>query len=758
MTVHDDVRFFDAAVESVLRQDLSDLELIIVDDGGHQHDQIAPIAGRDPRIRLITGPENVGPAAAANRGIACARAGIIARLDADDVAEPTRLRRLVSMLDADPRLGLVGTWFATITEEGQTREIIRLPTSDLEIRWCFLFFNPFCHSSVAFRRACFEAAGGYRAELRTAEDYDLWARMLTICRAANIPEPLTRYRQNSRGLTSTHGIDPAFLDRLRGACWKELRVPYDPDAARAIGVFVSGYDIPPADRPERALATMLRLLRRFLAKPGPLPRDEDQAVARRLVDKTLAHVRSQPTFSFAILLETWRLRLNTLSRFQSPASLPIFTSEGSDRRRIKVLVVIPTLNVGGAEMDLVRNLPLLDRTMFEVVVCTLLERGVLATRLSEAGIAVVGPFRRAATHWMTPLGEIRRRLRRWLAQHRSQSTIVGWTIALIARSASWIESLAFGTYAYLACVRPLADHMRKGEYDIVHTVLPFSYLYGAWANRLATCKPLVMSRVSLNWYQESARFLGHFERSLLHSRVDAVICNSAMIMRQLESEGVDRSKIRVIYNGIDFSARPPLPIERRSARNELGLGQDELVLSTVGTLWAYKGHADLLAALHQVIEQLPPGWKLLVVGRDIDNNLRWLHDLCARLELAAHVRFLGERLDISSILSAADIHVSASHTEGFPNNILEAMGSGLPVVATAVGGVPELVIDGETGLLVPPHDPRVLGAAVLKLAGDHDLRARMGRRSYERAVANFSVERSAAALADVYRSTAASAR
>jgi glycosyltransferase involved in cell wall biosynthesis len=102
------------------------------------------------------------------------------------------------------------------------------------------------------------------------------------------------------------------------------------------------------------------------------------------------------------------------------------------------------------------------------------------------------------------------------------------------------------------------------------------------------------------------------------------------------------------------------------------------------------------------------------------------------LGLSQHVRLLGERCDIPIILSAADIHVSASWYESFPNNILEAMSAGVPVVATAVGGVPEQNVDGLTGLLVLARNPEALAEAIIKLARDFDRRKAMGRATRKR--------------------------
>jgi glycosyltransferase involved in cell wall biosynthesis len=308
MTVYGDVRFLQTAIDSVLAQDFSDFELLVVDDGGHHDDVMASLAGCDPRIRIVMNEHNLGPAGAANRGIAASRAGIIVRLDADDIAKPTRVGRLVAALDADAALGLVGSWFETMTESGEPLELIRLPETDVEIRWCFLFCNPFCQSAVAFRRSCFEAAGGYRPELRTLEDYDLWARMLATCRAGNIPEPLARYRLNTGGLTSTHAKDwGATIDGLRGRHWSELGVAYDRMIAQDITTFVAGYEVSPIEARPAAYRTLLTLLHRFLEKPHPFRRKEDDKVARRLVHDSIKRMAGDQSLAFLDLMKVWRM-------------------------------------------------------------------------------------------------------------------------------------------------------------------------------------------------------------------------------------------------------------------------------------------------------------------------------------------------------------------------------------------------------------------------------------------------------------------
>ena len=425
--------------------------------------------------------------------------------------------------------------------------------------------------------------------------------------------------------------------------------------------------------------------------------------------------------------------------------------DGSHRQRIKILVVIPTLSVGGAETDLVRNLPVVDRTRFEIVICTFLERGPLARQLIESGIEIVGPFQNIPGWCFSALRSAGRFVKRLMAEWGPRSATEAGLKELIENLIASVQPIIACLIAYPACVRPVANLIRAGRFDVVHAILPYSYLFATWANHLAGNNPLIMSRVSQNWYHKSDRLIESLERYVLHPRANVAICNSEVLARELQNERIPRSKIRVIYNGIDLPAYSKLLIDRNVARAQFGIGQDYLVFSSVGNLFAYKGHADLLQALHTVSAKLPRAWMLLVAGRDVDGNLTRLIELRNQLGLASHVRLLGQRLDVPVILSASDIHVSASHTEGLPNNILEAMSCRLPVVATAVGGVPELVVDGTTGLLVPARDVNALGTALLALANNSECRDRMGRAGHERVAAHFSIERSVAAYEQTYQ-------
>ncbi len=179
-------------------------DVVVVDDGSTDDgpDVVAALAATDPRIRLVRCGRNVGVAAALNVGLAHTEAGLVARLDADDVAEPHRLATQVAAMRADAGLVVCGS---SVRYLGRGRRALlgRVPETDAEIQHELdhTLHSPFFHPAVMMRRAALDAVGGYREEFRNAEDYDLWLRIRHEGRLLNLTEPLTRYRVSPRGAT-----------------------------------------------------------------------------------------------------------------------------------------------------------------------------------------------------------------------------------------------------------------------------------------------------------------------------------------------------------------------------------------------------------------------------------------------------------------------------------------------------------------------------------------------------------------------------
>lgn len=270
---------------------------------------------------------------------------------------------------------------------------------------------------------------------------------------------------------------------------------------------------------------------------------------------------------------------------------------------------------------------------------------------------------------------------------------------------------------------------------LVHFFLPGAYLAGAPLAVLARIGVRVMSRRSLNTYQRNG-VIRAIER-LLHRTMHAVLGNSRGVIAQLREEGVPPGRLGLIYNGID-ATRFAGAASREALRARLGLPPQALVMCIVANLIPYKGHADLIDALALAAPSLPPGWRMLVAGRD-DGIGPQLKDQAKRLGLADNIVFLGPRKDIADILGASDVGILCSHEEGFSNAILEGMAAGLPMIVTNVGGNAEAVVDGATGLVVPPRDPGQLAAAIVRLPADPALRAQMGQAGRARVAACFGV-------------------
>lgn len=200
------------------------------------------------------------------------------------------------------------------------------------------------------------------------------------------------------------------------------------------------------------------------------------------------------------------------------------------------------------------------------------------------------------------------------------------------------------------------------------------------------------------------------------------------------------SKIEIITNGVDLDRFRPLVNEswRKSKRAEIGLKTDDLVIGNVARLDPVKEHKSLISAIALLKDQIPTAI-LLIVG---DGPTReHLKALTQSLGLESVVRFLGFRDDVADLLRIMDVYVQPSLWEGVSNTILEAMATGLPVIATRVGGNPDLVIDAETGFLVPASQPAEIARRIIVLAKSPELAHSLGRAARRQAEESFSVER-----------------
>lgn len=216
----------------------------------------------------------------------------------------------------------------------------------------------------------------------------------------------------------------------------------------------------------------------------------------------------------------------------------------------------------------------------------------------------------------------------------------------------------------------------------------------------------------------------------------SVVANSAAVAARLRTEGVRARSIRIIPNGIDvdaYPARRPSPAPRR--------------IVTVANLRPEKGH-DVLIDAFASLGATHPGIELLIVGAGTcEGELR---SLAVARGVAARVQFLGHRDDVAEILAGCDIFVLPSRSEAFPNSVMEAMTAGLPVIATAVGGVPELIDHQVNGMLIPPDDRAALLGALRDVVDDPARAAAFGRSARDTIVSRFSFTRMVSSFEELY--------
>jgi glycosyltransferase involved in cell wall biosynthesis len=293
----------------------------------------------------------------------------------------------------------------------------------------------------------------------------------------------------------------------------------------------------------------------------------------------------------------------------------------------------------------------------------------------------------------------------------------------------------------------LAGYIRREQIDLVHTHLHYANLVGRAAARLAGVPALSTEHASQaldpGWRGQIRVKLDHLTARHWCDRL--VFVSDWQRELYAPSAGLPGERLVTLRNAVDVDRYRPDPALRGATRARLGLRPDELVAVVVAVLRPNKGIGALLRALASR-EELA-AMSLLVVG-DGPNRAR-LELLAQRAELAGRVRFLGALSDVRPVLAAADLFVLPSRAEALPLSLLEAMSAGLPVVASSVGGIPEVVEHDRTGLLVPPGDERALAAALVELL-DQPLRDRLGCAARGWAVQNADIRDLAARYESLY--------
>ena len=363
-------------------------------------------------------------------------------------------------------------------------------------------------------------------------------------------------------------------------------------------------------------------------------------------------------------------------------------------RPLRVMHVVVGLGLAGMEKVIVDGLKRFDRKKIISSVCCIIARGSLADKLEESGIRVFE---------------------------------LGNGISVLDR----IISLK------------LMKLFKQEKIDIVHS---YSGVYRD------ACMGAKLAGIPINIHTDQGKFYPDTQWTRWNHRFFSLFRDKVVTVSEelkdflIDEVGIRPGKIMINYNGVDIKDHE-LGIDPLKKRQELGLDGGRLVIGIVARLVPVKDHKTLFLSAKMVFESVPEG-VLLVIG---DGPLRGdLEDFSQKLGISEKIKFLGLRKDVAELMTICDLFVLSSLSEGTSLTLLEAMATGKPVVATNVGGNPELVEDGVTGLLVPPKNPEKLAEAIIEVLNDKGKRETMGKAGRNRVATHFSIEKMVEGYENLY--------
>jgi glycosyltransferase involved in cell wall biosynthesis len=300
------------------------------------------------------------------------------------------------------------------------------------------------------------------------------------------------------------------------------------------------------------------------------------------------------------------------------------------------------------------------------------------------------------------------------------------------------------------CALRLARILRQERVDLIHAHQYTPFFYSLLARLIFDQPPVLFTEHGRHFpdFRRPKRVLAN--RLLLQRRDRVVGVGEAVRRALINHEGLPPRRVGVVYNGIDtVGFANGFHDDRDAIRRDMGVEPNDFVVLLVARLDYLKDHATAVRTLQRVVDRRPDV-RLVLVGEGPEKPA--IERLVAAHGLGPNVRFLGLRKDVARLLRATDLFLLTSISEGIPLTVLEAMAAGLPVLATQVGGLGEIVEDGQTGRLAPSGDDAALADRLLQLAENPELCQQMGRRGQERARALFSESMMHARYLELYRS------
>jgi glycosyltransferase involved in cell wall biosynthesis len=705
LAVSDGERYLRTALESVLRQSVTDLELLVVDDGSQ--DSTPAILGEvaDPRLRVLQNDQRLGLAASLNRGLEEARGRYVARLDADDVALPRRLERQVARIRSSPGIGVVGSAVLELTDAGRPGDLHVMPSGPAAVRWASLFSSPFFHPSVLTdRRLLDEHVLRYDPSYLESEDYDLWTRLLSVTDGDNFAEPLLLYRVHAgQASKARRGIQRDFQREI--ALREIARVAPELPADRAeLAWRLGAAEQVDEQQLEEAAAALVQLMHAF----------EERVAAGGVARASVAHALARAALRGGG--DARRQLLRTASRLD-PALLPRATT----RRARRVATARRTRH------EAERWLRQLERASPEV-----------ASAARPIRVAAVFP---EPTPYRAPL------LDRVAALREIDLTVI-YAAATVAGRTWRVEPrhrAVFLSGARIPGARRILHHeypVTPGITRALERARPDVVVISGWSTfasqtAIAWCRRRAVPYLLVVESHDDGPRAG-WRRTVKAAVVPRVVGGSAgalvtgtLARQSMLARGAPPERVRIFANTVDveeFDARSrELQPRREELRGELGAGADDVVVLCVARLAREKG---LDALVHAVAEAGDPRLLLVLAGEGPERErLQDLADV-----RAIRVTFTGDREweQIVELYVAADVFALLSEREPWAVVVNEAAACGLPLVLSdRVGAAHDLLRDGENGFLVEAGDVDAAAVALRRLAADPALREEQGARSRE---------------------------
>ena len=680
------------AMRSILAQTVPDIEIVVVDDGSVDRTGEAVRSLGDGRVRILRNETPLGLAGALDIGLDAAEGRYVARMDADDVALPGWLERILARIRSGPEVGVVGTGMIDLRPDGSLGTVHRMPQGTRAVRFAALFSAPFFHSTVIIDRRVLEQHGlRYDTSFGESEDYDLWARLLAVSDGDNVPEALVLYRKHDAQASARRA-------ELQRECQRRVALRQIAELAPGLGAadaqlaWRAGAGLPL--RPGTAAAAAEArgaLVAAFESRHGG---DEARRAAAWALARAIAPGEERP----ALLAAALRL---------DPA-LPARGLERLHRRRAARAERTAAASWLAAARDAPVRLTMVipEPTPFRTV---MLDR--VATR-PELDLTVLYAG-----------GTVQRRT--WTIEPRHRAVFLeGRRVPGLYRALRHEYPVSLDVFGALAASRP--------EVVVVSGWSTFaSQAAAAWCRARGVPYALLVESNERDARPGWRRAVKRVVVPPIVRGAAAVLVVGTLARESMLARGVDAERISLFADTIDAAAfaaeADRLRPQREALRAEAGLAPDDVAVLSVARLAPEKGLDTLVRAVAAAGD---PRLVLVVAGSGAERD---------RLSVLAGG--LGVRLvflpdlpweRIAERFALADVFALLSRHEPWGVVVNEAAACGLPlVVSDRVGAAFDLVEDGRNGAIVPAEDPAAAGAALRALAADPGRRHAAGAASRE---------------------------